>query len=162
MPASPAWHLGELAAEIIEYVLESATIHLETEYLPYRLNIGDIAACFAKTPGQLAAAFQQLTGEGWLEIVGPLKSAHPKPQQTVFPTPAAMRTFAAYRETSTSCGKPKIGLKFYADSQPRPNSCAALRGRCGRKHPCGKRGPNSAQEPACGRRNSTLSGQSQA
>lgn len=92
--------LTKLAAEILDYVLESATIHLENEYPPYRLRVGDIAACFAKTPGQLAAAFQQLTCAGWLEIVGPLKSAHPKPQQKVLPTTAALRTLAAYRETS--------------------------------------------------------------
>lgn len=90
--------LTKLAAEILDYALEAATIHLENEYPPYRLRVGDVAACFAKTPGQLAAAFQQLTGAGWLEIVGSRQNAHPKPQQKVFPTAAALRTLAAYRE----------------------------------------------------------------
>ena len=43
-------HLSKLSAEILDYVLDAALIHMEHEYPPYQLTICDIAVCFGKTP----------------------------------------------------------------------------------------------------------------
>jgi hypothetical protein len=94
--------LTKLASEVLDYVLESAAIHFENSYPPYKLCVGDIAACFAKTPGQLAAALQQLKGGGWLVVDRMSHDGHWKHQQKVFPTVAALRTLAAFRESSDS------------------------------------------------------------
>ena len=94
--------LTKLAAEVLDYVLESATIHFENAYPPYKLCVGDVAACFAKTPGQLAAAIQQLTDDGWLDVAKMSRDGQWKPQQKLFPTAAALRTLAAYRDSSDS------------------------------------------------------------
>jgi hypothetical protein len=94
--------LTKLAAEVLDYVLESATIHLENVYPPYKLCVGDIAACFAKTPGQLAAALQQLNDGGWLDVDRKSHDGHWKPRQKIFPTVAALQTLTAYRDSSDS------------------------------------------------------------
>jgi hypothetical protein len=66
-----------------------------------RMTVGDVAACFAKTPGQLAASLSQLTEGGWIEVVGKSpKNATCGIGQGVFPTVAALRTLPAYYEKS--------------------------------------------------------------
>jgi hypothetical protein len=92
--------LTKLAAEVLDYVLESATIHFENAYPPYKLSVGDIAACFAKSPGQLAGAFQQLAEGGWLVFDQMSHDGHWKPRQRVYPTETALRTLAVYRDSS--------------------------------------------------------------
>lgn len=65
------------------------------------MTVGDVAACFAKTPGQLAASLSQLTEGGWIEVVGKSpKNATCGIGQGVFPTVAALRTLPAYYEKS--------------------------------------------------------------
>jgi hypothetical protein len=93
--------LTRLAAEILDYILESATIHLENEYPPYRLCEADIAACFNKTPGQLAGALEQLTNEG-LVLIEHRASHGPDSRQKVFPTAAGLRTLPAFKDADLS------------------------------------------------------------
>ena len=76
-------------------------IHLEHEFPPYRLTIGDIAACFAKTPGQLRPAINRLIDEGLLMPVGQGRlSTLRLPQRIVLPTMQALRTLEAFRDES--------------------------------------------------------------
>ncbi len=97
----PPIHITKLAAQVLDYILESAAIHLDNEPLPYRLTIGDVAACFAKTPGQLAASLSQLAAGGWIEVAGKSpKNAAFGIRQAVFPTVAALKTLPAFHETS--------------------------------------------------------------
>jgi hypothetical protein len=93
--------LTRLAAEVFDYILESATIHLEHDYPPYRLCVADIAACFNKTPGQLAGALEQLTSQGlvWLE---PRKGHSLDSRQKVFPTAAGLHTLPVFHDTDSS------------------------------------------------------------
>lgn len=94
-------HLTKLAAEVLDYVVEAAVIHLDNEHPPYRLCVGDIAACFAKTPGQLSAALHQLVDMGLTVMHGRMaKDAPFGPKVLVFPTPDALRTLDAFREES--------------------------------------------------------------
>jgi hypothetical protein len=93
-------HPSKLAREILDYVLDAAVIHLEHEYPPYRLTVGDIAACFAKTPGQLAAALRQLSDEGLLFIPQARVTTSWTVRQVVFPTAAALKTLDAFRKES--------------------------------------------------------------
>jgi hypothetical protein len=92
---------SKLGREILDYVLDAAVIHLEHEYPPYRLTIGDIAACFAKTPGQLRPALNRLIDEGLLMPVGQGRSSSLRlPQRIVRPTMQALRTLESFRDES--------------------------------------------------------------
>lgn len=93
--------LTHLAAEIFDYILESAAIHLESDYPPYRLCVADIGACFDKTPGQLAAALEQLTTAGLVEIERRAGQALDS-RQKVFPTVAGLRTLPSYQDADAS------------------------------------------------------------
>lgn len=74
-----------------------AIIHLENEHPPYRLCGGDIAACFAKTPGQISAAMQQLVNDGLVMLHGKSAKEIPfGPNVLVFPTPMGLRTLEAF------------------------------------------------------------------
>ena len=103
-PHEATAHLGsasltKLAGDILDYVVEAALIHFELEYPPYRLCVGDIAACFAKTPGQLSASLRQLI-EQQLIIVR-ARSSHPDlldSKTMVYPTLAGLRTLASLAE----------------------------------------------------------------
>jgi hypothetical protein len=96
-------HLSKLANEILEYVLEAALIHFEIERPPYHLTVGDIAACFAKTPGQIAPALQRLLETGFVIIQGHVGTAATiPPQRVVLPTVAALRTLEAFQAESDS------------------------------------------------------------
>lgn len=92
---------SKLGREVLDYVLDAAVIHLEHEHPPYRLTIGDIAACFAKTPGQLRPALSRLIDDGFLVVAG--KSTPAKllsPQRIVLPTMQALRTLEAFQADS--------------------------------------------------------------
>lgn len=75
----PAEPLTQLAAEVLDYVLEAACIHLEHDYPPYQLRVADIAACFATTTAALSDALIQLSREGCLDIVGDQNARQPPP-----------------------------------------------------------------------------------
>lgn len=85
--------LSKLAGDVLDYVIEAALIHFEHEHPRYQLCVGDIAACFAKTPGQLSASFRQLIGHELITVRG--RSPHPDLldiKSTVYPTLAGLRT----------------------------------------------------------------------
>lgn len=93
--------LTRLAAEIFDYILESATIHLENDCPPYRLSVADIAACFNKTPGQLASALEQLATEG-LVVFEHRTGQRFDPRQKVYPTAAGLHTLPAFQDADLS------------------------------------------------------------
>lgn len=94
-------HLTTLAADILDYVLDAALIHLEHESPSYHLTVNDIAACFGKQPGQLGPVLRRLAADGLVALAGgtPCAAAIP-PKRIVFPTPRALRTLEAFREES--------------------------------------------------------------
>jgi hypothetical protein len=101
---------SRLAREILDYVLDAAVIHLEHEYPPYRLTVGDIAACFAKTPGQLAAAIHRLVEDGLLAIRGSYAGNRAlSPKQVVLPTVLALKTLEAFQNESDAAVSSEIG-----------------------------------------------------
>lgn len=89
--------LSRLGRDILDYVLDAAVIHLEHAQPPYHLTIGDIAACFAKTPGQLVDALHRLSVAGLIMTIG---SDRTMARQIVSPTTAALRTLPAFAEAS--------------------------------------------------------------
>jgi hypothetical protein len=91
-------HLTKLAGEVLDYVLDAALIHMEQEHPAYRLTVGDIAACFGKTPGQLSPALHQLLDDGFISLWSQSAAAVIRPKQIVLPTPQALRTLEAFRE----------------------------------------------------------------
>ena len=92
---------SKLGREILDYVLDAAVIHMEHEHPPYRLTIGDIAACFAKTPGQLRPAITRLMDDGFLAAPGKSTPASLHSQQRiVLPTMQALRTLEAFQADS--------------------------------------------------------------
>jgi hypothetical protein len=93
--------LTRLAADVFDYILESAAIHLENDYPPYRLCVADIAACFNKTPGQLASALEQLTAEGLVEVERRFGHALDS-RQKVYPTIEGLRTLSFYQDCDSS------------------------------------------------------------
>ena len=100
---------SRLAKEILDYVLDAAVIHLEHEYPSYRLTVGDIATCFAKTPGQLAAAICRLSADGLLAIRGSYARGHQlSSNQRVLPTAAALRTLDAFKDESEAAVSSEI------------------------------------------------------
>jgi hypothetical protein len=91
-------HLTKLGNEILEYVLEATLIHLEHEHPPYRLTVSDIAACFAKTPGQVSHVLHQLLDAGFIMVPGRQSAASPfPPKRIVLPTIQALRTLEAFQ-----------------------------------------------------------------
>ncbi|HEX5102333.1 MAG TPA: hypothetical protein VFV87_00880 [Pirellulaceae bacterium] len=94
-------HLTKLGGEILEYVLEAALIHMEQEHPPYRLSIDDIAACFAKSPGQLVQTLQNLLDQGLLTASGAgSRISSASGRRHVFPTAKSLRTLDAFRDAS--------------------------------------------------------------
>jgi hypothetical protein len=94
-------HLSKLAREIMDYVLDAALIHMEQEHPPYRLTVGDIAACFAKTPGQISAALHQLLDDGLVTATGKMSPGGAIPaKRLVLPAVGALRTLDAFRNES--------------------------------------------------------------
>lgn len=94
-------HLTKLAADVLDYVLDAALIHLEHESPPYHLTVSDIAACFGKQPGQLGPVLRRLAADGLVALAGGNASAAAiPPKRIVLPTARALRTLEAFREES--------------------------------------------------------------
>lgn len=92
-------HLTRLDRNILDYVLDIASAHIEDDDSGYSLNIAMIARCFDKSEGQLMAALNRLSDEGLLIIQGALKPGmSPSPRSSVVPTIKALRTISAYRD----------------------------------------------------------------
>jgi hypothetical protein len=95
-------HLSKLASDILEYVLEAALIHFEIEHPPYHLTVGDISACFQKTPGQISPALHRLLEGGFVTVQGHVGAAAIPPKRVVLPTVVALRTLESFRTESDS------------------------------------------------------------
>jgi hypothetical protein len=89
-------HLSKLCAEILDYVLEAALIHMEHEHPPYHLTVSDIAACFAKTPAQVATPIGTLIDDGLVTMDG----VRTRSKRIVWPTIRAVRTIEGFRAES--------------------------------------------------------------
>jgi hypothetical protein len=107
-------HLTKLAGEVLDYVLDAALIHMEQEHPPYRLTVGDIAACFGKTPGQLSPALHQLLDDGFISLCSQSAAAVSRPKQIILPTPQALRTLEAFRQEGDAFVMAELG-KLHAD-----------------------------------------------
>lgn len=90
---------SKLGRDILDYILDAAVIHLEHESPPYHLTIGDIAACFAKTPGQLADALRRLDKAALIVIPG---NSMLSTRRIVYPTPRALQTLPAFADASAA------------------------------------------------------------
>lgn len=111
-------HLSKLSAEIVDYVLDAALIHMEHEVPPYRLTLSDIAACFNKTPGQISPVVHRLIDEGFLSVIGRIGSASPIPvKRIVLPTILAMKSLEAFRCESDSAIQTELD-KLTASADP--------------------------------------------
>jgi hypothetical protein len=94
-------HLTKLDQEILSFVLELATLNLDDETGSYWLNIGMVAKCLDKTPGQLSAALHRLVDDGMLTLTEKVKPAEPLSVTCgLFPTVLAMKTLPAYQDRS--------------------------------------------------------------
>lgn len=95
-------HLPKLATEILDYIVEAAAIHLEHEHPPYRVTVGDIGACFAKTPGQLSVTLHRLVEDGYVTLPGTssVKDAPFPTKRLVLPTAKALRMLEDFRTES--------------------------------------------------------------
>jgi hypothetical protein len=94
-------HLSHLDKEVLSFVLEVATLHLDVRDATYLLTVGKAARCLAKTPGQLSASLERLVAQGLLELVGHLKAADATSSDChLLPTVAAMKTLPAFQDLS--------------------------------------------------------------
>lgn len=92
---------SRLESNILDYVLDTAVIHMDHEYPPYRLAVADIAHCMDKTPGQLASTLTHLIDNGWLQRES--RYAHNptlSPRHLIFPTMQTLRTLPAFQDES--------------------------------------------------------------
>lgn len=94
-------HLTKLDQEILSFVLEVAALHLDEGSGPYWLNVGMVAKCLAKTPGQLSAALGRLVVDGLLRTAEKWNAGEPSPTKgCLLPTILAMKTLPSYQECS--------------------------------------------------------------
>lgn len=99
--ASPTLHLSHLDKEVLSFVLEVATLHLDDHDAGYLLTVGRTAKCLAKTPGQLAATLERLVEQQLLKVVGTVRPGEQLPVHCqLLPTVSAMRTLPAFQELS--------------------------------------------------------------
>jgi hypothetical protein len=83
---------------------------MEQEHPPYRLMVGDIAACFGKTPGQVSVVLRQLIRDGLLTARGKVAEAGAiPPNRIVVPTSRALRTLEAFRSESDEFVQVELG-----------------------------------------------------
>jgi hypothetical protein len=90
-------HLTRLDRDILSFVLEIAAIHLDDPDSSYALDVGDIARCLQKTPGQLTAAVERLAKMDMIVLNGPFRPEGRGWLRTVIaPTARALRTLPVY------------------------------------------------------------------
>jgi hypothetical protein len=87
-----------LSADILDYVLEAALIHMEHSSPPYRLTLADIATCFQKTPAQIWPFLCRLIEADFVSVLGYDGHSSRIPiRQLVLPTTIALRTLEAFQ-----------------------------------------------------------------
>ncbi len=95
-PASDP-HLTRLDRDILDYVLEIASYHMEADDHDYHLTLGMVARCLGKTAGQLMAALGRLVeGEMLTTTVEFKPGVVPSSRSVIMPTTKGLRTIAAY------------------------------------------------------------------
>lgn len=92
--------LTRLSGNVLNYVVETAIVHLANCASRYRLTVGDIADCLHKTPAQLSQAFARLLDADYLVIDPRHKNGTFSDEALVQPTIAGMRAMDAYPESS--------------------------------------------------------------
>ena len=96
-------HLSKLPTDILDYILDAALIHIEVDRSPYRLTAADIAACFGKSPAQIAPALHRLIEGGYVTVQGHVSAAGAiPPKRVIRPTAVALRTLEAFQSESNS------------------------------------------------------------
>lgn len=95
--ADEAVHLTPLADHILNYVVETAIVHLTNSAARYRLTVGEVSECLHKTPAQLAQALRRLLEGDFITASRPLRRDGTLAESTgIWPTPAALRTVDGY------------------------------------------------------------------
>jgi hypothetical protein len=94
-------HLTKLDQEVLSFVLEVASLHLDEGAGAYWLSVGMVAKCLLKTPGQLSEALGRLVGDGLLRTTEKWQDEEPFPTKgCLLPTILAMKTLPSYQERS--------------------------------------------------------------
>ena len=94
-------HLTKLDQEILSFVLEVASLHLDEGAGAYWLSVGMVAKCLLKTPGQLSEALDRLVDDGMLTFTEKSKPAEPFSVKCgLLPTVLAMKTLPANQDRS--------------------------------------------------------------
>lgn len=90
-------HLTKLDRDILEVVLEVASIHIDENDHAYTLTVGMVARCLGKSEGQLTPALFRLVDDGLLVLSGRTKPGeYLTPRCGILPTAQALRTIPAY------------------------------------------------------------------
>jgi hypothetical protein len=90
-------HLTKLDRDILEIVLEIASIHIDENDDGYSLTVGTVARCLGKTEGQLMPAFARLVDDEMLVMLGNARPGEILPPRCgIRPTAKALRTIPAY------------------------------------------------------------------
>ena len=94
-------HLTKLDQEILSFVLEVASLHLDEGAGAYWLSVGMVAKCLLKTPGQLSEALGRLVVDGLLRTTEKWKDGEPFPAKgCLLPTVLAMKMLPSYQDRS--------------------------------------------------------------
>lgn len=93
-------HLTRLDRDILDYVLEIASIHVDEIDFAYSLTVGMVARCLGKTEGQLVAGLERLASDGLLTVPGLAKGGDTLWRSAILPTVKAFRMIPAYAELS--------------------------------------------------------------
>lgn len=114
-------HLSHLDKEVLAFVLEVATLHLDDRDASYLLTVGKTANCLAKTPGQLTATIQRLVDQGLLTLSCKLgHGAAPPIHCQLMPTIAAMKTLPAFEAASDAEIEAELATLTNANSSASP------------------------------------------
>jgi hypothetical protein len=86
-----------LCAEILEYVLDVASIHSDPAIPPYRVTVDMIVAYVGKSRAQVETALSRLKEEGVVDLRSASTSrGRPPKEQVVYPTALALATAPEY------------------------------------------------------------------
>jgi len=109
-------HLSRLESDVLTFVLEVASLHLDDRDASYRLTVSKTAQCLSKTPGQLNAALSRLAGAGLLKLIGKSKPGDfSAGGGRLLPTVAAMKTLPSYQGASDAEIEAELALLVEED-----------------------------------------------
>jgi hypothetical protein len=95
-------HTTKLGRDVLDYIVESAVIHMEWPAGPqYRLTVGDVARCMDKTVGQISTVLHTLVAGGLVTVLGRTALTSPfLPNRLVLPTAHAVKSLPGFAEES--------------------------------------------------------------